>query len=258
MENLIKISTTRTGKHVVNARQLHEYLESKRQFANWIDERISTYGFIEDQDYTSFNKIVKRETGATTLKEFAITLDMAKELCMVENNDQGKIARRYFIEAEKLLKLKSSNETLPSRKELALMVIEYEDRIVSLNTVVKTIEQRMLKAEEIVKEKEPLINYAETVQKTEDDILVRQLAKFLSNNCKIKIGQNRLFKWLRETGYLNKNNEPYQEFIDMGLFRYHETVITSTDHIFTRRTPTVTGKGRVYFIDKYIKYYGHE
>ena len=58
----------------------NQFLENKRQFANWIEQRIEQYGFVENQDYCSFNKIVKRETGATTCKEYALSLDMAKEL----------------------------------------------------------------------------------------------------------------------------------------------------------------------------------
>lgn len=87
MDELIKI-TEHDGKRAVNARELHQFLENKRQFANWIEQRIEQYGFVENQDYCSFNKIVKRETGATTCKEYALSLDMAKELSMVENNEK--------------------------------------------------------------------------------------------------------------------------------------------------------------------------
>lgn len=87
MDELIKI-TEHDGKRAVNARELHQFLENKRQFANWIEQRIEQNGFVENQDYCSFNKIVKRETGATTCKEYALSLDMAKELSMVENNEK--------------------------------------------------------------------------------------------------------------------------------------------------------------------------
>lgn len=100
MDELIKV-TEHDGKRAVNARELHQFLENKRQFANWIEQRIEQYGFVENQDYCSFNKIVKRETGATTCKEYALSLDMAKELSMVENNEKGRLARKYFIECEK-------------------------------------------------------------------------------------------------------------------------------------------------------------
>ena len=82
-----------------DARELHSFLNSERQYANWIQDRITQYGFIENQDY-----IIKiTYTGRRPRKEYFVTLDMAKELCMVENNDKGKEARRYFIKCEKEL-----------------------------------------------------------------------------------------------------------------------------------------------------------
>lgn len=86
---------------VINARELWEALGSKQEFANWIKNRIESYGFQEDSDYCSFDKIVKRTTGATTRKEYLLTMDTAKEIAMVENNEKGRMVRRYFIEAEK-------------------------------------------------------------------------------------------------------------------------------------------------------------
>lgn len=82
-----------------DARELHTFLNSEQQYADWIKNRISQYGFIENQDY-----IVKTTyTGRRPRKEYFITLDMAKELCMVENNERGKEARRYFIKCEQEL-----------------------------------------------------------------------------------------------------------------------------------------------------------
>lgn len=69
--------------------------------ANWIKNRIDNYGFQENVDYVSFDEVIKRATGATTRKEYILTLDTAKEIAMVENNAKGRMVRRYFIEAEK-------------------------------------------------------------------------------------------------------------------------------------------------------------
>lgn len=88
----------------VNARELHAFLGSKRQFADWINERIQKYGFVENQDFVIFSQNCEKPKGGRPAKEFALTLDMAKELAMVENNDKGREARRYFIECEKALK----------------------------------------------------------------------------------------------------------------------------------------------------------
>ena len=86
----------------VNARELHEFLESKRQFADWIKNRISEYDFIENQDFVRFHK--KMKANNATMIEYHITLDMAKELAMVERTEKGKQARQYFIECERKLR----------------------------------------------------------------------------------------------------------------------------------------------------------
>lgn len=103
---LIKIEKQVIGEDEVNAvdaRELHEVLESKQEFANWIKDRINKYEFTEGVDFASFDKIITRETGATKRKEYFLSIDMAKELAMVERNDKGKQARQYFIGCEKKL-----------------------------------------------------------------------------------------------------------------------------------------------------------
>ena len=92
----------------VSARELHAFLQSRQQFADWIKNRIADYDFVENQDFVcvSENYETQRadgQRGVVTKKEFYISLDMAKELSMVERNEQGKQARKYFIECEKRL-----------------------------------------------------------------------------------------------------------------------------------------------------------
>lgn len=106
------------GKRAVNARMLHAFLENKRKFTDWINQRISQYGFVENQDFVSFHKFVKRETGATKVTEYAISVDMAKELSMVENNEKGKMARQYFIRCEEVAKRKETEKHSISSKTI--------------------------------------------------------------------------------------------------------------------------------------------
>ena len=91
-------------EQAVNARELHGFLGSKRQFANWIKERIESYEFVENVDYVVFNNFVKNPKGGRSSIEYAITVTMAKELAMVENNAKGKEVRKYFIECERQAK----------------------------------------------------------------------------------------------------------------------------------------------------------
>lgn len=136
MNELIKI-TEQNGKRAVNARELHQFLGVGKDFSSWIKERISKYGFIEDQDYSSFTEIGEREVGATVRKEYALSLDMAKELSMVENNEKGRLARKYFIECEKVVTKQTS------LLEDKLKVIDFATRFLNLNDASKL---KMLKA----------------------------------------------------------------------------------------------------------------
>lgn len=100
MELSLTFPTTELqGAFPANAETLFKFLVVNSKFADWIKNRITQYGFIENQDY-----VVKiTYTGRRPRKEYFVTLDMAKELCMVENNDKGKEARQYFIKCEKEL-----------------------------------------------------------------------------------------------------------------------------------------------------------
>ena len=117
MENeLIKIKND-NGKQLVSGRELHEFLGVARDFTTWIKGRISKYDFIENEDFTVLN-IAPQNGGAShggqNKLDYIISIDMAKELSMVENNDKGKQARKYFIQCEKKLKeVASSQKALP-------------------------------------------------------------------------------------------------------------------------------------------------
>lgn len=87
--------------HVVIARELHTFLEAQTRFNDWIASRIEKYGFVENQDFASFTQKTVKPSGGRPSTEYHLTLDMAKELSMVENNAKGRDARRYFISMEK-------------------------------------------------------------------------------------------------------------------------------------------------------------
>jgi len=95
-EKVVSNETVQTA----NAIELHSFMGIRLKFSDWITRRIQKYGFIENQDYIK----TTRKVGNATAFDYHITLDMAKELCMVENNEKGREARRYFIECEKQLK----------------------------------------------------------------------------------------------------------------------------------------------------------
>ena len=107
MKELIKIQTNEVGENCISARELHEGLKIKSKFNDWMTNRIKKYGFEEKIDFILVTKILETnnpKNPTTKEKDYIITVDMAKELCMVENSEIGRQFRKYFIEAEKKLK----------------------------------------------------------------------------------------------------------------------------------------------------------
>lgn len=104
MNELIKVTKQTVGHEEVNAvdaRELHAFLESKQDFSTWIKGRIEQYGFIQGIDFIQYHNFVESNSRARI--DYIISLDMAKELSMVERNEKGKQARQYFIECERRL-----------------------------------------------------------------------------------------------------------------------------------------------------------
>ena len=101
MSDLIKI-TTKDGKQLVSARELHDFLEIGVHFSTWM-KRMCEYGFEEDIDF-SILKSSNPNGGITKIDDYVITIDMAKEISMIQRTEKGKQARLYFIECEKKLK----------------------------------------------------------------------------------------------------------------------------------------------------------
>ncbi|HIC7081890.1 TPA: antA/AntB antirepressor family protein [Campylobacter coli] len=124
------------GAFPANVKNLFYFLEIDTKFADWINRRINHYDFIENQDYI----IELVYTKGRPRKEYYVTLDMAKELCMVENNEKGRQARRYFIECEKRLKNLEQekmeklafHQSLGYKSQLAQQKEKYENKIKAL------------------------------------------------------------------------------------------------------------------------------
>ncbi len=137
---LIPVYENEEGKKLVSARELHEWLGNKRQFVDWIIQRIGEYNFIQDIDYTSFSQ--NSEKGGRPKTEFIITLDMAKELSMVEKTEKGKEARQYFIKCEKSLKEIIADPYKGISKELqAIFALDGKQQ--EFNTRLSKIEDQM-------------------------------------------------------------------------------------------------------------------
>lgn len=137
MQELIAVNPSHvSGQEIptVNARDLHAFIESKQDFSDWMKKRIKQYGFVENQDYVCLHK--KMEANNATLIDYHLTLDMAKELSMVERNDKGKQARQYFLACERkaLASVQPASqfaipETLSEALRLAADAIDHNKRL---------------------------------------------------------------------------------------------------------------------------------
>ena len=122
------VSIAGQAQQAVNARLLHEFLEVKRDFSTWLKDRITEYEFIENQDFVCSPNLVSKGRGGHNRIEYFISLDMAKELSMVERNEKGKQARQYFLACER--KAKQVMPALPKTFSEALrLAADLQDQL---------------------------------------------------------------------------------------------------------------------------------
>ena len=249
MKELIKIEMNDNQEPIVGGRELHEALGIETRYSDWF-KRMCEYGFVENQDYVLVTQ--KRVTNNprnpyTEVINHAIKLDMAKEIAMIQRNEKGKEVRHYFIQVEKEY---NSPERIMAR---ALRVANEELKKL-------TVDVNKLQLE--IKEQKPKVIFADAVDTSRTSILIGDLAKLIQQNG-FNIGQNRLFEWLRDNNYLIKSGErrnmPTQKSMELGLFEVKErSVINPNGSNRLTRTTKVTGKGQIYFINKFIMLNGEK
>ena len=225
MKYLVNITTNEQGSQVVSARELHEFLEVATPFNKWI-VRMIEYGFEENTDYTRLDIFVQ----AQKAYDYAITLDMAKELSMIQRNDKGKQARRYFIEVEKQVKLETKLPTNYIDSLKALLVSEEEKLIltqkITENKPKIELHDRLLECKGVYSWKEAAANLK----------LVRKDGK--------QLGSNLLTAFLKDLGILiSGGTMPYKKHIDAGRFTVTTSLVNGDRMVSTTR---VTPKGLVY------------
>lgn len=198
MYDLIKVETT-GEKPTVLGRDLHAALEVETPYRIWFP-RMAAYGFVDGIDYLTVNNSVRRADGTEmpqTQNDHQLTIEMAKELCMLQRTEKGKECRQYFIELERRW---NDPESLMARALVAA-----DKQIASL----REINAKLL----------PKAAFCDAVTDSKDAIPIGTAAKVL--NC--GMGQNKLFAFLRENNILMANNQPYQKYIDEGWFRCIES-----------------------------------
>ena len=228
-----------SGEPTVSARDLHEKLNIKTAFKDWFP-RMCEYGFEDGKDFCSKMSETSPKGGRPS-KDADLSIDMAKQICMIQRSPEGKQIRQYFIDLEKAWNtpeqifaraLKMADKTIESLKKDNAVLIEDNER---------------MKPKEI---------FADAVSASNTSILIGDLAKILKQNG-VNTGQKRLFEWLRDNGYLiksgNSKNMPTQRSMELKLFEVKETTVANPDgSVRVTKTTKVTGKGQMYFINKLL------
>ena len=230
MTELIKIQE-RDGEQLISARELHKFLESSERFSKWW-ERMVGYGFIENKDYTLYQKV--HPQNKQEIIDYLMKISMAKEISMLQRNEKGKEARSYFIKCEEAW---NSDEIVMARA-LSIQnkkILGYKEKIDVLERKIDSDAQR--------------VSFAETIEKSSDCLLVREFSKVIANEG-INLGEKKLYKWFREKGFILKNStEPTQRAVTMGLFKVAERVVKAVTKDIVTKTTRITGKGQIYFLE---------
>ncbi|SUM69887.1 phage antirepressor KilAC domain-containing protein [Staphylococcus nepalensis] len=235
ISQMFNIQEKENGEIAISGRELHEALEIKTQYTKWF-ERMTEYGYQENIDYIAISqKRLTAQGNVTTYIDHALTIDTAKEIAMIQRNEIGRAVRQHFIRIEDAW---NSPE----------MIVE---RALQIQT------NKVEKLEAQVEEDKPKVLFADSVVGSQSSILVGELAKLLKQNG-VDIGQNRLFEWMRESGYLIKQkgenyNLPTQRSADLEIMDIKKRTINNPDGSSQiTRTTKITGKGQQYFINKFL------
>ena len=208
---------------------------------------------------------IRFETVNRYLQEFGFSQQVGKDDFIPENIFY-RLAMKAKNEIAEKFQAKVADEILPAiRKHGAYMtpatienIIANPDFGIELLMNLKSEREKRIAAEKTIEEQKPKVLFSDAVETSHTSILVGDLAKLLKQNG-VEIGANRLFEWLRNNGYLIKGeradkNMPTQKSMEMNLFEVKERTINNPDgSVRITRTPKVTGKGQIYFVDKLIK-----
>lgn len=241
MNNLININYNE-DQPTVSARELYRRLEISKRFSAWFE--VNSQGFVDGEDFSAtYLKVQGNQYGGEKeIQDYNMTTDMAKHICLMSRTEKGKQCRQYLLDLEKAW---NSPDQVMSR------ALKMADR--TINNLKET-NAKLLEDTARMKPKEI---FADAVSASHTSILIGALAKIISQNG-VQIGQNRLFAWMRENGYLITRrgadyNMPTQKSMEMKLFEVRERTVNKPDgSSMITRTTLITGKGQQYFVNKLL------
>ena len=251
MEELVKINENEKGDILINGRELHQFLEVKTKYIDWVN-RMLEYGFEENIDFIEFNELSQKKEGSRlverTVKTHMLKISMAKEIAMLQRNEKGKQIRLYFIEIE--------NRYNDPMYQLAKSLKYANNLIESKNNEIKNLMIENQQKQEIIEVQQPKVEYYDKVTNSKKATGMSEVAKVLKFKVNNRpIGRNILFSILRDSNILNEYNQPYQRFINLGYFEVRQTFNSYTGEPYY--TTLVTSKG-IDFILKYLRKLGYK
>jgi anti-repressor protein len=208
MQHLLNLRE-QDGKTVISARELYEFLQLTERFSKWV-ERMFDYGFVQGLDYTPYQTV--HPSNKQNILDYALTLDCAKELSMLQRTEKGKEARQYFIECEKRL------HQPPSIAEMTITVIK------SLEMDVEQYRMRLVRANDTILLQAPKVRYVDEVLDATNLIPATIIAKDLGMSAK------ELNKKLHQKGVIYRQGQTwvlYSKYQDKGYT--HSKTHTYTD-----------------------------
>ena len=203
---LIRIDDRPDGTKSVSARELYAFLDVRKDFTDWC-KRMFGYGFQEGEDFTP---VWGKSTGGRPSQDYALTMDTAKEIAMLQRTERGKQARQYFIEVER--RYRQGRALVPA-------LPDFTSPAAAARAWAEEWEGRR-QAEAHVQTLAPKAAFYDAVTDSKDCIDMAGVAKVLNFR---GVGRTRLFEILREQGILRSNNEPYQDYVSRGWLRQVES-----------------------------------
>lgn len=221
MNDLIKVNYDNAECPTVSGRELHEALEVKTAYKDWFP-RMCEYGFTEGEDFRSF---LSESTGGRPATDHAITIPMAKELCMLQRTEKGSFFRKYFIKVEEAW---NSPEMVMKR---ALEIANRRVKDLQISVASLTVDNEIMR---------PKAEYF-------DELVDRNLLTNIRDTAKeLKIKQREFVKFLIDKKYLYRDKSgkllPYAKHADSGLFELKEFVNEKTGFHSTQTLVTPKGK----------------
>lgn len=216
MEELIKVTQNENGQRIISGRELHEGLKVQQDFSDWIKKQLDNVDAEENVDFTRFP--FKREGNNATLIEYALTIDIAKEICMVvgisprTNNETKRLSktyRKYLIECEKQLMEKKDSYMISDPVERALRWIEEEKERQRLS------EENKKLTDEVIHKEDVIVGLVEKIDLADMRQILNRVVRY--NGAKYSERWNELYKQFemkyhinlkRRYDTYNENNKP--------------------------------------------------